>query len=718
MSKEIQLKNCTKLPVTKNQIEPLCSKYNINQILASILVRRGISQGEDILYFLENDIRFQHSPFCFPVMEDIVERIFQAQEEGEKVLIFGDSDVDGITSTAILYSYLKKIGIDAQWKLPVGDDGYGLSIQAIDDFAKEDGSLIITVDCGISNFESIEHANNLQIDVIVTDHHNPQETLPEALLILDPKLPDSNYPFMDISGAAVAYKLVSALRFAKSPFYNTDICILDVQEDSENQCYNIDCLKVRNLNQKKELHQKIIPGVTSISQTKLPDFLSGNYIYVWDKKRVSTLLRQLFGSGIDFNLCDLQEEISKLMPVFRTKSVEDLYKLSSFTKYFPESSSYLSAIFNLYVTYVKKFIYQKNPIDFADEKRDLQLVTLAALADIMPMKNENRIFVKSGLNIIKNEKPCTGLAELFAELKVNSQTVTSTDLSWTIIPALNAAGRMGQSNLSLELLLSEEPIKREQLAKKIVQLNEDRKEHVSQVLFTVNNSAKESLNKTQNKLCIVVDESINKGVTGILASKLMKDFGVPSIAATITNDVYTGSLRSCRGFIATEFLDKFGDFFINHGGHDFAAGFSFYKDQLDEFYKKLYTLLSNVKLETEEESVFIDAELPPQYLTPEILDIIDIFEPYGAENQELTFLSCNVPICDALLVGKKETQHLKLVFDCGKYKIPAMYWSAGNKLNSEIFVGKKYNVIYSMNRNYFNGIATQQLIIKDIELSN
>ena len=75
------------------------------------------------------------------------------------------------------------------------------------------------------------------------------------------------------------------------------------------------------------MHQKIIPGVTSISQTKLPDFLSGNYIYVWDKKRVSTLLRQLFGSGIDFNLCDLQEEISKLMPVFRTKSVEDLYFL-------------------------------------------------------------------------------------------------------------------------------------------------------------------------------------------------------------------------------------------------------------------------------------------------------------------------------------------------------------------------------------------------------
>jgi len=155
-----------KEPVTKQQIMPLCEKYNFNhfktefskQILASILVRRKVTSGEDILYFLENDLRFQHSPYCFSSMEDAVERILQAKEEGEKVLIFGDSDVDGITSTAILYEYLVSIGMDVQWRLPLADDAYGLSIEAIDDFAAQDGTLIITVDCGISNNEEIAYA--------------------------------------------------------------------------------------------------------------------------------------------------------------------------------------------------------------------------------------------------------------------------------------------------------------------------------------------------------------------------------------------------------------------------------------------------------------------------------------------------------------------------------------------------------------------------------
>ena len=125
----------TKKAVKKDDIDPLCSKYNISQLLASILLRRNVTEGDDILYYLEDDIRYQHNPFLFSSMEDAVERILQAKEEGEKVLIFGDSDVDGITSTAILYEYLVKLGIDTQWRLPVADDGYGLSINAVDDFA-------------------------------------------------------------------------------------------------------------------------------------------------------------------------------------------------------------------------------------------------------------------------------------------------------------------------------------------------------------------------------------------------------------------------------------------------------------------------------------------------------------------------------------------------------------------------------------------------------
>ena len=170
---------CIKTPVSKDQVEPLCTNFldnkfkDLSKILASIFVRRNITEGKDILYYLEDDLRFQNEPFLLPNMEDAVERILQAKEEGEKVLIFGDSDVDGVTSTAILYKYLKYIGIDVQWQLPMDDDAYGLSIAAVDDFEKEGGSLIITVDCGISNNAEVDYAASKGIDVIVTDHHNP-----------------------------------------------------------------------------------------------------------------------------------------------------------------------------------------------------------------------------------------------------------------------------------------------------------------------------------------------------------------------------------------------------------------------------------------------------------------------------------------------------------------------------------------------------------------
>ena len=247
------MNNWIKTAVSKQQIEPLCKKYGIDSLLASIFVRRGITTGKDILYYLESDLRFQHNPFLFNSMEDAVERITQAIEEEEKILIFGDRDVDGVTSTTILYDYLNQKKADVQCRLPLESDGYGLSKKAIEEFAAQGGTLIITVDCGISNYDEIEYAATLGIDVIVTDHHNAPENLPAAVVILDPKAPDSGYPFADISGAAVSYKLVSALRFSQSDFYISEICIIDVDENAgvpepvEGQSITINCVKIKNL---------------------------------------------------------------------------------------------------------------------------------------------------------------------------------------------------------------------------------------------------------------------------------------------------------------------------------------------------------------------------------------------------------------------------------------------------------------------------------------
>ncbi len=709
--------NWVKKPVTKKEIEPLCNAYGISQLLASIFVRRGITSGNELLYYLEEDLRFQHAAFCFSAMEDAVERIYQAKEEGEKVLIFGDSDVDGVTSTAILYDHLVKMGIDVSWRLPLEDDGYGLSIEAIDDFAQKEGTLIITVDCGISNNQEIAHANELGIDVIVTDHHNPPEELPEAIIIIDPKVEDSGYPFDGISGAAVAYKLVSALRFADTDFYNAEISILELSEDTQNQTYNVDCVKIKNLVKVKELHEKIIPGHTSIYDLKLPYFLQGQLIYSWDSKETLNLLSQIFGSGIEFNINDLRSEISSVIPALKNKTSGEIAKMSQIAKYSDNTPSVIESLYNLYVTYCRKVIAQKKPGQIADEQKDIQLVALAALADIMPMKNENRIFVRGGIASIKKNRPRPGLAELFNKMCINLDALTSTDLSWNVIPALNAAGRMGRSDLSLKLLISDDPREREVLANTIYGLNEERKELVSSAYYRIHDSAQESMQLHSNKLCISVDENINKGVTGILAARLMQDFNVPTIAITYNDDICTGSMRSCRGFIATSFLDSLGDIFINHGGHNFAAGFSFYKSNLEVFLAKVRELAPNIELCEESDIINVDAEIPPEHLTPEAFNLLDTFEPCGSESPELIFMTKKISLIDTIVVGKKEPQHLKLVFDTGKFKIPAMFWGQAERLRKDVSIGKKYDILFNMSRNYYNGMKTNQLIIKELILS-
>ncbi len=713
----------TKTPVTLAQINPLCQKFGMDQLLASIFVRRGITESRELLYFLEDDIRFEHSPFLFKGMEDAVDRILAALEEGEKVLIFGDRDVDGITSTAILYRQLKDMGMDVSWRLPLAEEAYGLSMDAVSDFAKENGTLIITVDCGISNAPEVAYAAELGIDVIVTDHHNPPEIQPDAVAILDPKCSDSGYPFDGISGAAVSYKLASALRFASSEFYQSEICLLDIQEgtdDAGKDCAYITCTKIRNLTRYREITEKIIPGVTAISETRLPSFLSGQYIYVWDNNRITTLFHQLFGNGIEIGFMDLREQVKQFWPVFAGKDSKDLPAVSKSAKYADDDNpqSVSDALLNLFVTYANALMARKNKNLEKLRERDLQLVGIAALADIMPMKNENRLFVNACIKSIKNSGPIPGLAELFRKLNLDFNYVTSKDLGWTVIPALNASGRMGQSNLSLEVLLSEDPKERDDLSSKIIDLNEMRKNLVNDAAIKTAGQAKENLEKMNGKICIVLNDEIHKGVTGILANKIMNTYNIPSLAITETDGIYAGSMRSCRGIVATDFLKDFGEFFIAYGGHNAAAGFSFKKEQLPEFMAKAKDLSSRFILKEKDDENIVDAEIPENYITPELLKIVEQFEPYGNENEELLFVSRSLAVCDAMIVGKKEPYHLKLTFDCGKYKFPAMFWSQGDRLNRDIKVGSRLDVLFSVNKNMYNGNITPQMIIKDVEVKN
>ena len=693
----------------------LHSKFGLSQLEAAVFARRGITSGESLMYFLETDRRFMHLPFEFSGMEDAVSRISDAIEEGEKILIFGDKDVDGVTSTAILYGYLKSEGADVSWRIPVGDDAYGLSLDAVDSFAKDYGTLIITVDCGISNILEIAHANELGIDVIVTDHHNPPEILPEAAVFLDPKMQDSGYPFKDISGAAVAFKLAQALRFRKSELFGQDISLLDVQPSSDGK-FKLDILKTRNLVKKQKFSEIFEPGFGPVSNTNLPSFLRGQQIFCWNKKAVSSYLKEIFGSGVEFEMLDMQQEIARTIPQVQGKSLSQIKEMSKLAKYSDSPIEEIDGFYNIFVTFAELSDAKIFPKHSADATQDLQLVGIAALADIMPMQNENRIFVKNALAAINSGKTRKGIAELISRLDLAGKEINSTELSWKVIPALNAAGRMGQSNLSLELLTAEDAAERDHLAGKIIELNEDRKHFVSEGEMYTSKQAEENFHKFNEKLCVVTDEKINRGVTGILAAKIMNKYNVPSIAITFSENIAVGSMRSCRSVVATKFLDSFGeDFFINHGGHDAAAGFSFTKDKLNDFMKKAWMISRQFNLEAEEESINIDAEIPTEYIPPELLSLIDRFEPYGEQNKELVFVSKNLRLQDGIPVGKSQTQSLKLIFDCGKYKFPAMFWGQAERLNRDFKTGDNLNILYTVSKNSFRGSVTPQMILIDAE---
>jgi single-stranded-DNA-specific exonuclease len=175
-------------------------------------------------------------------------------------------------------------------------------------------------------------------------------------------------------------------------------------------------------------------------------------------------------------------------------------------------------------------------------------------------------------------------------------------------------------------------------------------------------------------------------------------------------------MRSNRGVVATYFLNNFGDFFINHGGHDCAAGFSFETKKLPEFLSKLKNLLQNINLEDEKTEYKIDANIPPSYLNPEIFKLIDIFEPYGNENPELVLKTEGFDIYEATEVGKKDPTHLKLCFANNNFKFPAMFWGQGELLKNYIKNSQNCDILYSLNKNYFNGMVTNQFILKDLQL--
>ena len=198
--------------VNEEKVEELCNKYHLNKLLATILANRNIVKEEEIRLFLKPTRNDFHDPYLITDMEKAINRIVEAIEKQQKVTIYGDYDVDGITSITVLKSFLKDRGLEVSQYIPNRlDEGYGLNKNAIDKIHDNGCQLMITVDCGISAIDEIDYANTLGIETIVTDHHEPGNDLPNALAVIDNKRKDSTYPFRELAGVGVVFKVIQAL---------------------------------------------------------------------------------------------------------------------------------------------------------------------------------------------------------------------------------------------------------------------------------------------------------------------------------------------------------------------------------------------------------------------------------------------------------------------------------------------------------------------------
>ena len=218
-----------KEPADPAKVERLSTEVGIDKVLAELLVKRGVETFEQARSFFRPSLDALHDPFLMKDMAKAVERLHSAIAGGEKILVYGDYDVDGTTAVALVYSFIKRFTDQVDFYIPDRyDEGYGVSYKGIDWAADGGFKLIITLDCGIKAIDKVDYARSKGLEVIICDHHLPEESLPDAVAVLDPKRADCTYPFDDLSGCGVGFKLVQAYSMQYGIAFETLIPLLDL----------------------------------------------------------------------------------------------------------------------------------------------------------------------------------------------------------------------------------------------------------------------------------------------------------------------------------------------------------------------------------------------------------------------------------------------------------------------------------------------------------
>ena len=550
----------------------LSAELGIDSVLATLLVQRGIKTFEQARAFFRPSLESLHDPFLMQDMDKAVERLRKAVDSKEKILVYGDYDVDGTTAVSLVYSFLGRFTKNLDYYIPDRyDEGYGLSIKALDWAAENGFSLVITLDCGIKAIDKVRYAGSKGMDVIICDHHLPEEELPAAVAVLVAKREDCHYPFDDLCGCGVGFKLVQAY-----------------------------------------------------AQTV----------------------------GMPF------EELEPLL--------------------------------------------------------DLLVVSIAS--DLVSVTGENRVLSHFGLKRL-NEKPRKGLQAIINLSNLEPDHVTIDDIVFKIGPRINAAGRMESGRLAVELLTAEDDRTAALIASQINDNNNERKSIDREI-------TREALDMVQNGKClacqnatIVYNPEWNKGVVGIVASRLVEAFYKPTFVLTKSNGFVTGSARSVRGFDLYDSIERCADLLENFGGHIYAAGLTLKEENLPEFARRIETYVSeHLTPEMSTPVVDVDSKLDFSQITPKFFRILKQFQPFGPGNNSPVFLTEHVyDDGNGRKVGPA-AQHLKLelIQESQPYRqIGAIGFNMAEYFE-HIKAGNPIDICYSVVENYYRGNSTIQLRLKDM----
>jgi len=555
----------------RETIRSIQSSFKTSAVIACILANRNLRSKEEAGHFLASNLDRLHDPYLMMDMEKSVERILKNIRAGKPIMVFGDYDVDGTTGAASLYISLTTFGADATYYIPDRDkEGYGLSPKGIQT-AKDNGiDLIITCDCGINAFDQVRYANELGVDIIITDHHTPGERLPKAFAVLNPKRIDCQYPFKGLCGGGVAFKLITALA--------------------------------------KELNTP-------------------------------------------FN------DIEEILP----------------------------------------------------------LITLGTAADIVPIKDENRIIVNHGLKMMSSIKR-PGFKALL-ELSGLSKNITVGKLIFGIAPRINAAGRLGDANRAVECMVTTDEQRGMALAKELDEENKRRQVIQQQVVNEAFLKVNAEADLERERALVLADEGWHQGVVGIVASRVREKFHRPAVIIAMENGKGKGSARSVKGFDLYSALSECKDLLDGYGGHPMAAGLSVSKKHLDGF-RSAFLEVANEWITDEQlqPMITLDSEIILQDITPRFMDFLDKLSPYGPGNMRPKFALLDCTITGRPKVIGKTGEHIRFQIKQGMRSISAVGFGLADKYEM-LITGEPLDVACVVETNEWQGNVSTQLNVRDIRRS-